>query len=79
VTGLIGPRDRVDLPLSAELKRVLQFAMDESERMKHKHTGRVHLLLGILREDGCFAASLLKERGLSLDSVREAVSGYPGS
>ena len=33
-----------------------------------------HLLLGILREDGTFAASLLAARGLRLEDVREQIA-----
>ncbi len=61
----------VDLPLSNEGKRVLAYAAEEAERLGHKHIGTEHLLLGLLREEGCFAADLLKERGVKLESVRE--------
>jgi hypothetical protein len=61
----------VDLPLSHESKRVLVYAAEESERMKHQYIGTVHLLLGLLREEKSFAAQLLREQGLTLDLVRE--------
>jgi ATP-dependent Clp protease ATP-binding subunit ClpA len=63
----------VDLPLSHECTRVLAYAAEESERMKHEHIGTKHLLLGLLREEGSLAAELLRERGLTVDSVREQV------
>lgn len=63
----------VDLPLSHESQRVLAYAAEESERMNHQHIGTPHLLLGLLREEKCFAAQLLREQGLTLDSVREQV------
>ena len=56
----------VDLPLSNECKRVLAFAAEEAERLSHKHIGTEHLLLGLLREEKCFAAEILHERGLRL-------------
>jgi hypothetical protein len=37
----------------------------------HEHIGTVHLLLGLLREEKSFAAQLLRERGVTLDTVRE--------
>ena len=61
----------VDLPLSHECKRVLAYASEESEVMNHKHIGTPHLLAGLLREEKSFAAQLLGEHGLTLDSVRE--------
>src|SRR5258706_13625102 len=39
----------VDLPLSADAKRVLHCAAEEAKRLKHKHIGTVHLLLGVMR------------------------------
>src|SRR5207248_8987797 len=61
----------VDLPLSHECKRVLAYAAEEAERLNHKHIGTEHLLLGLLREEKCFAARLLNARGVTLEKVRE--------
>lgn len=61
----------VDLPLSHDCKRVLAYAAEESERLTHKHIGTEHLLLGLLRENHCFAAQLLAEQGVTLRSVRQ--------
>jgi ATP-dependent Clp protease ATP-binding subunit ClpC len=61
----------VDLPLSNECKRVLAYAAEEAERLSHKHIGTEHLLLGLLREEKCFAAEILTERGLRLTAIRE--------
>jgi len=63
----------VDLPLSRECKFVLAYAAEEAERLTHKHIGTDHLLLGLLHEGRCFAAQLLLERGLTLESVRAQV------
>jgi len=64
----------VDLPISNEGKRVLAYAAEESVRLGHKHIGTKHLLLGLLREEKCFAAQLLHERGLKLDEVRDELA-----
>jgi ATP-dependent Clp protease ATP-binding subunit ClpC len=61
----------VDLPLSHECKRVLPYAAEEAERLKHKHIGTEHLLLGLLREERCFAAEILHEQGLHLITIRQ--------
>lgn len=63
----------VDLPLSQESKRVLAYAAEESERMGHAVIGTPHLLLGLLREEGSFAAKLLREQGLKVNEVRASV------
>jgi ATP-dependent Clp protease ATP-binding subunit ClpC len=64
----------VDLPLSHECKRVLAYGAEEAERLNHKHIGTEHLLLGLLREEKCFAADILHERGLRLSTVREEIA-----
>jgi hypothetical protein len=61
----------VDLPLSHESKRVLAYAAEEADLLKHKHVGTEHLLLALLREENCLATTLLRERGLTITPVRE--------
>ena len=46
--------------------------------MGHKHVGTEHLLLGILREEKCFGAEILAERGLRLSSLREELARSAG-
>ncbi|HWX41116.1 MAG TPA: ATP-dependent Clp protease ATP-binding subunit [Blastocatellia bacterium] len=64
----------VDLPLSAQSKRVLSYAADESERLQNRNIGTEHLLLGILREEKSTAAEILYERGLRLGHIREEMN-----
>jgi Protein of unknown function (DUF1572)/Clp amino terminal domain, pathogenicity island component len=61
----------VDLPLSNECKRVLAYGAEEAERLSHRHIGTEHLLMGLLREEKCFAGQILQERGLQLAAVRQ--------
>jgi len=67
----------VDLPLSNECKRVLAYAAEEAERMGHKHIGTEHLFLGLLREEKCLAAEILKERDVQRDWVRDELAKNP--
>jgi len=68
----------VEVPLSQECKRILNFAAEEAERLGHKHVGTEHLLLGILREEKCFGAEILTERGLRLSALREELARSGG-
>jgi uncharacterized damage-inducible protein DinB len=61
----------LDLPLSNECTRVIAYAAEEAERLSHKHIGTEHLLLGLLREEKCFAAEILEERGVRAQTMRE--------
>jgi ATP-dependent Clp protease ATP-binding subunit ClpC len=63
----------VEIPFSAETKRVLQFASDEADALMHTNVGTEHLLLGLLREERSLAASILMEHGMRLSTVRDDI------
>src|SRR6187397_1355576 len=52
----------VEIPFSAEADRLL-----------HNYIGTEHLLLGILREERSVAASILMEKGMRLNTVRDDI------
>ena len=63
----------VEIPFSTETKRVLQYSAEEADRLLHNYIGTEHLLLGILREDRSVGSSILTERGMRLNTVREDI------
>ena len=63
----------VEIPFSTETKRVLQYSAEEADRLLHNYIGTEHLLLGILREDRSLGASILTERSMRLNTVREDI------
>ena len=63
----------VEIPFSTETKRVLQQASEEADRLLHNYIGTEHLLLGLLREERSVASSILSEKGMRLNSVREDI------
>jgi len=67
----------IDLPLSNECKRILTYAAEEADKLSHKFIGTGHLFLGVLREQDCFAAKLLRERGIALEMAREQIGSNP--
>lgn len=67
----------IDLPLSVDAKMALSHAADEAERLRHRHIGTEHLLLGILQQEGCLAAQVLRENGFDLDTARTKLAGTP--
>ena len=69
-----GVSTSVGIPLSAESKRVLQYARDEADRLSHENIGTEHLLLGVLRESGSAAAGILARQGVRAPAVREAIT-----
>jgi len=63
----------VEIPFSKDAKDVLQYAAQEADRLLHRHIGPEHLLLGLLGLEGGLAGEILREHGLSLASIREAL------
>jgi ATP-dependent Clp protease ATP-binding subunit ClpC len=64
----------VEIPFTAEVKRVLENAAAEADRLLHNEIDTGHLLLGILREERCVAAQILTGKGMRLDSARADVA-----
>ncbi|MGB8583843.1 MAG: Clp protease N-terminal domain-containing protein [Candidatus Sulfotelmatobacter sp.] len=60
----------VDLPLSEAVELILKHAAEEADRLAHRHIGTEHLFLGLLDEEDCFAAKLLREAGADAGSIR---------
>jgi ATP-dependent Clp protease ATP-binding subunit ClpC len=71
-------RDRIpqsaELQLSAETKKVLFYASEESRKQKNRFIGPEHLLIGLLREERSVAAEILIQFGLQVPDVRNELS-----
>ncbi len=63
-----------ELPLSEESKKILAHASREAESLGTGSVGSEHLLIGILRVEGCLAMRVLSQYGLDTFSVREEAS-----
>lgn len=53
--------------------KVLELSMREARQLGHNYLGTEHILLGLIHEGEGIAAKYLKNLGISLDVVREAV------
>ena len=69
----------VEIPLSGDSKKVLQFASEEAERLANRRVGTEHILLGILRVEKSLAATLLTARGAKADAIREQIAKVSAS
>jgi hypothetical protein len=56
--------------LTPRVKKVIELAVDEAQRLGHPYIGTEHLLLGMLREGEGIAAGVLLSFGLTLDHLR---------
>jgi quercetin dioxygenase-like cupin family protein len=64
----------VEIPFSTETKRVLQLGAEEADRLQSTSIGTEHLFLGLLREEGTVAASILADKGVRLANTRERIA-----
>ena len=61
------------VPLTAGSKKALELALREAIHLGHRSIGTEHLLLGLVRDDTCSAATILAARGADRERVRAAV------
>ena len=59
-------------------RRTVVLAQEEATLLEHDHIGTEHILLGLLRESGGAAASVLTSLGVSLDAARASVENADG-
>ena len=63
----------IEIPFSEDAKLVLNYTAEEAHRLLHGYIGCEHLLLGLLRLEQGLAWDVLRDQGLSLTPVREAL------
>ncbi len=55
------------------VKKVLQYAREESSRLGHDYIGTEHLLLGLVKEGQGVAVAVLSNLGIQLDALRKSI------
>jgi ATP-dependent Clp protease ATP-binding subunit ClpA len=70
--------ERLQSELTPRVKKVIEYAIEESRALNHNYVGTEHLLLGLLREHDGVAAQVLMNLGLNLQEVREEVLNLLG-
>jgi ATP-dependent Clp protease ATP-binding subunit ClpA len=61
------------IPFTAESKKALELALREAIHLGHRSIGTEHLLLGLVRDETCSAATILAARGADRERVRAEV------
>ena len=61
------------LPQTPRSKKVIEFAIEESEQLGHNFVGTEHLLLGLLKVEEGVATDVLSNLNVKLDKAREEV------
>lgn len=77
VNRLIEPGDKTlkqtKMAQRDDTRKAIQFAIDEARKLGHKYIGTEHLLLGCLREGKNIPASVLSDRGVKIEELREEI------
>ncbi len=55
------------------VKKVLQYAREESARLGHDYIGTEHLLLGLVKEGQGVAVAVLSNMGIQLDALKKSI------
>ncbi len=61
-----------EIPFTMETKKVIEFALDEAQRMKLRQIDIRHLLVGLLRMEAGTSATVLSRLGITLDDARRS-------
>jgi len=59
-------------------QKVLFYAQEDAQLLKHGYVGTEHILLGILKEQDGIAEKCLNDMNVSLEEVRELIEEYEG-
>jgi ATP-dependent Clp protease ATP-binding subunit ClpA len=62
------------IPFQPESKKALELSLRHALRLKHKHIGDGHILLGILQDEKTPAVRVLRDRNVNLDALRTDVT-----
>ncbi|MGH7459634.1 MAG: Clp protease N-terminal domain-containing protein [Longimicrobiales bacterium] len=62
-----------ELLYSSTAKKVIDYAMQEADRMRHSYVGTEHILLGLVSDNKTISAQVLTALGVSLENARAEV------
>ncbi len=72
------PVPRGELPYTSRAKKVLEISMAEARHLGSGYVGTEHLLLGLVEEEKGIAAAVLRESGVSGETLRATVRSLLG-
>lgn len=83
VEDRIAVRDRIhqsaELQLSADTKKALFYANEESRSLKSRQIGPEHILIGLIREESSVAAEVLFQFDLRIQDIRDMIVRNSGA
>ena len=77
---MVGVGDAVmllgEIPFTPRAKKVLEFAVEESQSLGTEHIGTEHILLGLVREEEGMAGTIFQNLNVTLNTVRESTLAF---
>lgn len=67
-----------ELPLTPKARKILEYAIEEAQKMAHSYVGTEHILLGLLKNPELKTTVILENYGLSYDAVKEEIINIIG-
>jgi len=67
-----------ELPLTPKARKVLEYSIEEAQKMAHSYVGTEHILLGLLKNNELKTTVILENFGLSYDIVKEEIINLMG-
>jgi len=67
-----------EIPFTPRAKKVLEYAVEEAQKMGHSYIGTEHILLGLIREEEGIGARILQHMGIKFNAVKEEILSVLG-
>ncbi len=65
-----------EIPFTPRAKKVLEYAVEESQSLGMDHIGTEHILLGLVREEEGMASTILQNLDVTLNAIRESTLNF---
>ncbi len=73
IIGEEGPGSPAEIPITGQLRKALELAWDESNKLAHHDIGPEHLLLGMLRETEGVSYNVLLNMEIDIKALRTSI------
>src|SRR5690349_623699 len=73
--GAYGGSSMHGYSFTERVRKVLALAREESVRFHHEYVGTEHILLGLIREGGGIAGTVLENLSVELDEIQQKIEG----
>ena len=62
-----------EIPLSSQVKKIIEYSVEEAKKMGHAYVGSEHLLLALVREEEGIGARILSHMGVKYNNLKQEI------